>query len=148
MNLQGRNLLKETDLSAAEFLYLVDLGGQLRLQKRMGLRNNRLAGRNIALIFEKTSTRTRIAGKLAAESGAQLLVTADVLAAVAGKPAAIGSQTCGRRGATKAGPLPSGIVQALRSRRRRRRPDISSRQASQVARCSSTRRRAAESASP
>ena len=43
MNLQGRNLLKETDLSAAEFLYLVDLGGQLRLQKRMGLRNNRLA---------------------------------------------------------------------------------------------------------
>jgi ornithine carbamoyltransferase len=49
MNLQGRNLLKETDLSAAEFLYLVDLGGQLRLQKRMGLRNNRLAGRNIAL---------------------------------------------------------------------------------------------------
>ena len=38
MNLQGRNLLKETDLSAAEFLYLVDLGERLRLQKRMGLR--------------------------------------------------------------------------------------------------------------
>ena len=66
MNLQGRNLLKETDLSAAEFLYLVDLGGQLRLQKRMGLRNNRLAGRNIALIFEKTSTRTRSAFEVAA----------------------------------------------------------------------------------
>ena len=66
MNLQGRNLLKETDLSAAEFLYLVDLGGHLRLQKRMGLRNNRLAGRNIALIFEKTSTRTRSAFEVAA----------------------------------------------------------------------------------
>ena len=66
MNLQGRNLLKETDLSAAEFLYLVDLGGQLRLQKRMGLRINRLAGRNIALIFEKTSTRTRSAFEVAA----------------------------------------------------------------------------------
>ena len=66
MNLQGRNLLKETDLSADEFLYLVDLGGQLRLQKRMGLRNNRLAGRNIALIFEKTSTRTRSAFEVAA----------------------------------------------------------------------------------
>ena len=66
MNLQGRNLLKETDLSAAEFLYLVDLGGQVRLQKRMGLRNNRLAGRNIALIFEKTSTRTRSAFEVAA----------------------------------------------------------------------------------
>ena len=44
MNLQGRNLLKETDLSAAEFLYLVDLSGRVRLQKRMGLRTNRLAG--------------------------------------------------------------------------------------------------------
>jgi len=66
MNLQGRNLLKETDLSAAEFLYLVDLGGRVRLQKRMGLRNNRLAGRNIALIFEKTSTRTRSAFEVAA----------------------------------------------------------------------------------
>ena len=56
MNLQGRNLLKETDLTAGEFLDLVELGDQLRLQKRIGLRYSRLAGRNIALIFEKTST--------------------------------------------------------------------------------------------
>jgi ornithine carbamoyltransferase len=66
MNLQGRNLLKETDLTAGEFLYLVELGGQLRLQKRMGLRYSRLAGRNIALIFEKTSTETRSAFEVAA----------------------------------------------------------------------------------
>ena len=66
MNLQGRNLLKETDLTAAEFLDLVELGGRLRLQKRTGLRYNRLAGRNIALIFEKTSTRTRSAFEVAA----------------------------------------------------------------------------------
>ena len=66
MNLQGRNLLKETDLTAAEFLYLVELGGQLRLQKRMGLRHSRLAGRNIALIFEKASTETRSAFEVAA----------------------------------------------------------------------------------
>ncbi len=66
MNLQGRSLLKETDLTAGEFLYLVDLGGQLRIQKRMGLRSSRLAGRNIALIFEKTSTRTRSAFEVAA----------------------------------------------------------------------------------
>src|SRR2546429_8499098 len=66
MNLQGRNLLKESDLSAAEFLYLVDLGERLRLQKRMGMRASRLAGRNIALIFEKTSTRTRSAFEVAA----------------------------------------------------------------------------------
>ena len=56
MNLQGRNLLKEIDLTAAEFGDLVDLGGRLRMEKRMGLRSSRLAGRNIALIFEKTST--------------------------------------------------------------------------------------------
>ena len=66
MNLQGRNLLKETDLTAAEFLYLVELGGRLRLQKRMGLRYSRLAGRNIALIFEKASTETRSAFEVAA----------------------------------------------------------------------------------
>jgi ornithine carbamoyltransferase len=66
MNLQGHNLLKETDLTAGEFLYLVELGGRLRLQKRMGLRYNRLAGRNIALIFEKTSTETRSAFEVAA----------------------------------------------------------------------------------
>ena len=43
MSLQGRNLLKETDLTAGEFRYLVELAGRLRLQKRMGLRYNRLA---------------------------------------------------------------------------------------------------------
>ncbi len=66
MNLQGRNLLKEIDITAAEFVYLVDLGGQLRMEKRMGLRSSRLAGRNIALIFQETSTRTRSAFEVAA----------------------------------------------------------------------------------
>jgi ornithine carbamoyltransferase len=66
MNLHGRNLLKETDLTAAEFRYLVDLGRQLRLEKRMGIRSSRLAGRNIALMFAKTSTRTRSAFEVAA----------------------------------------------------------------------------------
>ena len=66
MNLRGRSLLKETDLSAGEFSYLIDLGGQLRMEKHMGQRFSRLAGRNIALIFEKTSTRTRSAFEVAA----------------------------------------------------------------------------------
>jgi ornithine carbamoyltransferase len=66
MDLQGRNLLKETDLTAQEFLYLVDLGGQLRTAKHLGQRSARLAGRNIALIFEKASTRTRSAFEVAA----------------------------------------------------------------------------------
>ena len=66
MDLTGRSLLKETDLSAEEFLFLVDLAGDLRTQKRSGQRASRLEGRSIALIFEKTSTRTRSAFEVAA----------------------------------------------------------------------------------
>jgi ornithine carbamoyltransferase len=66
MDLYGRSLLKETDLDAAEFLYLVDLARRLRADKRQGVTGRRLAGRNIALIFEKTSTRTRSAFEIAA----------------------------------------------------------------------------------
>jgi len=73
MNLQGRNLLKEIDLTAAEFAYLVDLGSRLRMEKRMGLRGSRLAGRNIALVFEKTSTRTRSAFEVAAHDEGALV---------------------------------------------------------------------------
>jgi ornithine carbamoyltransferase len=66
MDLHGRSLLKETDLDAEEFLYLVELARQLRADKRQGITGRRLAGRNIALIFEKTSTRTRSAFEVAA----------------------------------------------------------------------------------
>jgi ornithine carbamoyltransferase len=66
MDLIGRNLLKETDLSAEEFLYLVEFGGQLKTQKHSGQRTRRLEGRSVALIFEKTSTRTRSAFEVAA----------------------------------------------------------------------------------
>jgi ornithine carbamoyltransferase len=66
MNLQGRSLLKEVDLTAEEFGYLIDLAAQLRLEKHMGQRTSKLLGRNIALIFEKASTRTRCAFEVAA----------------------------------------------------------------------------------
>lgn len=66
MDLRGRSLLKETDLNVEEFRYLVDLGRRLRADKRQGVTGRRLAGRNIALIFEKTSTRTRSAFEVAA----------------------------------------------------------------------------------
>jgi len=66
MDLHGRNLLKEIDLTAEEFLYLVDLARILRTERRLGRRENRLAGRNIALIFEKASTRTRSAFEVGA----------------------------------------------------------------------------------
>jgi ornithine carbamoyltransferase len=65
MDLTGRSLTKETDLTAGEFLYLVGLASHLRLERRMGQRFSRLAGRSIALIFEKTSTRTRSAFEVA-----------------------------------------------------------------------------------
>jgi ornithine carbamoyltransferase len=66
MDLHGRSLRSVTDLDAGEFFFLVDLAGQLRADKRRGVTGQRLAGRNIALIFEKTSTRTRSAFEVAA----------------------------------------------------------------------------------
>jgi ornithine carbamoyltransferase len=66
MDLHGRSLLKETDLNSEEFLFLVDQARQLRADKRRGITGHRLAGRNIALIFEETSTRTRSAFEVAA----------------------------------------------------------------------------------
>ena len=66
MDLRGRSLLKETDLNADEFRYLVDLARQVRAEKSRGETGQRLAGRNIALIFEETSTRTRSAFEVAA----------------------------------------------------------------------------------
>ncbi len=66
MDLHGRSLLKEIDLTPEEFLYLVELGDRVRQDKRSGVAKHRLAGRNIALIFEKASTRTRSAFEVAA----------------------------------------------------------------------------------
>jgi ornithine carbamoyltransferase len=66
MDMRGRNLLKEIDLTREEFIYLVDLSDRLRAEKRAGQGGGRLAGRNIALIFEKASTRTRCAFEVAA----------------------------------------------------------------------------------
>lgn len=66
MHLEGRNLLQEVDLSATEFGYLIDLAAQLRDEKRSRRERPRLTGRNIALLFEKTSTRTRSAFEVAA----------------------------------------------------------------------------------
>ena len=50
--LRGRSLLKETDLSPGEFLYMVELGSRLRAEKRRGVAPRRLAGRNIADLRE------------------------------------------------------------------------------------------------
>ena len=65
-NLRGRNLLRETDLTREEFLYLVDFAARLREDKRAGRERHYLNGRNIALIFEKASTRTMCAFEVGA----------------------------------------------------------------------------------
>ena len=66
MNLKNRDFLKETDFTAQEFEYLIDLAIDLKAQKKARREIQRMVGRSIALIFEKTSTRTRCAFEVAA----------------------------------------------------------------------------------
>ena len=75
MSLTGRDLLKELDLSNAEFESLIELAADLKAERRAGRETRRLDGKVIALIFGKTSTRTRVAFEVAAyEQGAQVTV--------------------------------------------------------------------------
>jgi ornithine carbamoyltransferase len=66
IDLRGRNLLKELDLTPDEWRFLLDLAAELKAAKQQGRERRHLEGRNIALIFEKTSTRTRCAFEVAA----------------------------------------------------------------------------------
>lgn len=59
-NLRGRDFLAEQDFTAREFDYLLDLAQELKAERSAGTERARLTGQGIALIFEKTSTRTRI----------------------------------------------------------------------------------------
>jgi ornithine carbamoyltransferase len=61
MNLKGRSLLTLKDFTPAEIEYLIDLAADLKGKKKQGIIGNSLKGKNIALIFEKPSTRTRCA---------------------------------------------------------------------------------------
>ncbi|MEV6834690.1 ornithine carbamoyltransferase [Streptomyces sp. NPDC051133] len=64
--LAGRHFLKELDFSAEELRGLVELAAELKAAKKAGTETQYLRGRNIALVFEKTSTRTRCAFEVAA----------------------------------------------------------------------------------
>ncbi|MBW5254084.1 ornithine carbamoyltransferase [Streptomyces poriferorum] len=66
IDLAGRHFLKELDFTAEEFRGLIALAAELKAAKKAGTEVQRLRGRNIALIFEKTSTRTRCAFEVAA----------------------------------------------------------------------------------
>ncbi|WP_022929417.1 ornithine carbamoyltransferase [Patulibacter americanus] len=65
-NLRNRSFLKELDFTREELSYLLDLSAALKTAKYAGTEVPRLNGKNIALIFEKTSTRTRCAFEVAA----------------------------------------------------------------------------------
>jgi len=66
IKLTGRNLLKLSDLTDDEMIYLLDLADILKQEKKTGLQRDRLRKKNIALLFEKVSTRTRAAFTVAA----------------------------------------------------------------------------------
>ena len=66
MNLKGRNFLKLLDYSSEEILGLIDFAAELKDKKKKGIPHRMCEGKNIALIFEKTSTRTRCAFEVAA----------------------------------------------------------------------------------
>lgn len=66
MNLQGRDFLTLLDYTPEEIGYLLDLAADLKAKKKAGIPHDVLHGKNVALIFEKTSTRTRCAFEVAA----------------------------------------------------------------------------------
>ena len=65
MNLKGRDFLKLLDYSPEEIKYLLDLAHYFKLKKQKGVKHEYLKGKNIVLLFEKTSTRTRCAFEVA-----------------------------------------------------------------------------------
>ena len=66
MTLKGRSFLKLLDFSPEEIAYLLDLAADLKAKKKAHVPHDTLRGRNVALIFEKTSTRTRCSFEVAA----------------------------------------------------------------------------------
>lgn len=88
INLKNRNFLKLLDYTPAEIQYLIDLAIELKAAKKAGREKQTLVGKNIALIFEKTSTRTRCAFEVGAFDQARRLPTS----AQAGRRSAIKSR--------------------------------------------------------
>ena len=66
MNIKGKNFLKLLDFTSEEIEGLIDLAVKLKAEKKNGIPHKLCEGKNIALIFEKTSTRTRCAFEVAA----------------------------------------------------------------------------------
>ena len=65
VNLRGKSYLKLLDFTPAEIRYLLDLSKDFKSMKRSGVPHKYLDGKNIVLLFEKTSTRTRCSFEVA-----------------------------------------------------------------------------------
>ncbi len=89
MNLKGRHFLTLRDFTAEEILYLLDLAAALKEKKKKGIYDYDLPRRNIALIFEKTSTRTRCAFETAAHDCGMQVTYLDPSASQIGKKESI-----------------------------------------------------------
>ena len=66
MDLRGRSFLTLLDFNKEEIRYMLDLGHQLKRKKKEGIRGRSLEGKNIVLVFDKSSTRTRCSFEVAA----------------------------------------------------------------------------------
>ena len=89
MSLKNRNFLKLLDYTPAEIEALLDLAADLKARKKAGIRHDALRGKNIALIFEKTSTRTRCSFEVAAHDLGMEVTYLDPSASQIGKKESI-----------------------------------------------------------
>ncbi|MCI8390673.1 MAG: ornithine carbamoyltransferase [Roseburia sp.] len=89
MNLKGRNFLKLLDYTPEEITYLIDLAEDLKNKKKQGISHDSLKGKNIVLIFEKTSTRTRCSFEVAAHDLGMHVTYLDPSASQIGKKESI-----------------------------------------------------------
>ncbi|MBQ3927940.1 MAG: ornithine carbamoyltransferase [Clostridia bacterium] len=89
MTLKGRNFLKLLDFSSEEIEYLIDLSAKLKDEKKKGVSHRMCEGKNVALIFEKTSTRTRCSFEVAAADLGMHAVYLDPKASQLGKKESI-----------------------------------------------------------
>ena len=98
MSLKNRSFLTLLDFSPEEIVELIDLAAQLKAQKKAGIPHRLCEGKNIALIFEKTSTRTRCAFEVAAADLGMASTYLDPVASQIGKKESIAdtAQVLGR----------------------------------------------------
>ena len=99
MNLKGRHFLTLKDYTPEEIAYLLELSADLKKKKKEGVLTDTLRGKNVALIFEKTSTRTRCSFEVAAHDLGMGTTYLDPKGSQIGKKESI-ADTAGNRGRT------------------------------------------------